>query len=77
MITSAQLRAGRALLGLSAQEFAAKAQLGVATIRRAESADGLGSLTHANAARILETFGKEGIEFLDTEGRKRGVRFER
>lgn len=74
-ITSAQLRAARALLDLSAQEFAARAQLGVATVRRAERADALGNLTEANAARILETFDREGVEFIDQDGRQRGVRF--
>jgi len=77
MISSGQLRAARALLGLSAQEFAALAQLGVATVRRAEMADALGSLTEANAARILETFDREGVEFVDDDGRRRGVRLKR
>ena len=71
----AQLRAARALLNLSAQEFAKLAQLGVATVRRAEASDALGVLTDANAARVLETFDRAGVEFVDDCGRRRGVRF--
>lgn len=73
-ITAAQLRAARSLLGLSAEALAAQASLGLATVRRAEAADGLGSLTASNAARLIDTLIAAGVEFIDDHGKRRGVR---
>lgn len=73
MITNAQLRAARALVGWSAQELADRTRLGVATIRRAEQCQGPVKMTSANAALIVETFKNAGVSFFVREGGGVGV----
>ena len=73
-LTAAQLRAARALVGLSAKELADQAVLGEATVRRAEKEDGQIKLTAANAARIVETLERAGVEFIGENGGGEGVR---
>ena len=51
-LSSAQIRAARALLKWSAVDLAHKASLGVNTIRRAEVAEGVTALTTANELAI-------------------------
>jgi hypothetical protein len=51
-ITSAQIRAARALIGWSAFHLADRAGLGVSTIRRAETSDGSLTMTLANMAAV-------------------------
>lgn len=65
-ITPRQLRAARALLGISAQELADLTQLGVATIRRAEVGTEV-SLTAVNAQRLVATLKDAGVELVTTE----------
>ena len=73
-ITGAQLRAARALLKWSAQDVADAAQLGVATIRRAESEDGEIGATPANAAAIRRALESAGVQFIAENGGGAGVR---
>jgi transcriptional regulator with XRE-family HTH domain len=68
--TAAQLLAGRAALGLSAQALADEARLGVNTIRRAE-AGGAAVLTPANAERLVATFERLGVTFVAPDGEGR------
>ena len=61
-LTSAQIRAARSLIRWSAEDLAHESSLSVATIRRAELADGETSMTAANnhaARRALEAVGVE------------------
>ena len=74
MITGAQLRAARGLLRWTAQELADAAQLGVATVRRAESVDGLSTITTANAAALRSALEQAGVEFIGENGGGAGVR---
>nr|WP_249779228.1 transcriptional regulator [Bradyrhizobium sediminis] len=68
-ITSAHIRAARALIRWTAEDLAREAVLGVATIRRAESADGPPQMTASNLAAIRRTLETAGIEFLfENEG---------
>ena len=64
--TGRQLMAARAAAGLSANELAAEAKLGVNTIRRAE-AGGASVLTAANAERLVATLERLGVTFLDPD----------
>ena len=64
-LTSAQIRAGRALLNWSAEVLAQASALGLATIRRAENAKGPTSLTAANDLAIRRALEAAGVEFLD------------
>lgn len=76
-LTGAQLRAARALLGISAQQLAEMTRLGVATIRRAEQEDGVVAMTSANAQRVIDELEKAGVELLSENGGGAGVRFHR
>jgi ribosome-binding protein aMBF1 (putative translation factor) len=74
LITSAQIRAARALLRWSAEDLADKANIGIATIRRFEVQDG----TPSGQIRILEALKlaleAAGIEFIGTAENGPGVR---
>jgi transcriptional regulator with XRE-family HTH domain len=74
-LTGAQLRAARALVGISAQQLADTSGLGVATIRRAEQNDGVVTMTAANATRIVDDLEMAGVEFMPENGGGAGVRF--
>jgi hypothetical protein len=45
---------------------------GVATVHRAELADGPHSITIANAAAIQQALEKAGVEFIPRPGKRRG-----
>src|SRR6516165_5904285 len=75
-ISSAQMRAARALIRWTALDLAHASKVGVATIRRAEVIDGEIPVTLANEAAIRRAFETAGIEFIeDNEGE--GVRLRR
>lgn len=63
-LTGPQLRAARALLGLSGEELANETRLGLATIRRAEAEGGVVRLTRANALLLVATLERLGVQFL-------------
>lgn len=73
-ISSAQLRAARALLRWSAQELAEASKVGVATIRRVEVMEGEIPVTSANEAALRNALEAAGIEFIDENGGGPGVR---
>jgi hypothetical protein len=73
-LTSAQIRAARALLRWSADELARASALGVNTIRRAEIAEEAISLTAANNMAIRRALETAGVEFIDENGGGPGVR---
>ena len=73
-ISSAQLRAARALLRWSAQELAKIAMVGVATIRRAEVVEGELQMNLANEAAVRRALETAGVEFIDQNGGGPGVR---
>jgi hypothetical protein len=73
-LSSAQIRAARALLRWSAADLAREAALGANTIRRAEVAEGRTSLTAANELAIRRAFETAGVEFIDENGGGAGVR---
>jgi hypothetical protein len=74
-ISSAQMRAARALLRWSALDLAAASKVGVATIRRAEVVDGEIPVTLPNEAALRQAFEAAGIEFIEDNGGGEGVRF--
>jgi ribosome-binding protein aMBF1 (putative translation factor) len=73
-LSSAQIRAARALLRWSAADLAREATLGANTIRRAEVAEGRTSLTAANELAVRRAFETAGVEFIDENGGGAGVR---
>ncbi|MFG1250508.1 transcriptional regulator [Xanthobacter flavus] len=74
MITGAQIRAARGLIRWSAETLAERSKLGVATVRRAESVDGLPTITEANIAAIRAALEAAGVIFVAENGEGPGVR---
>jgi transcriptional regulator with XRE-family HTH domain len=73
-LTSAQLRAARALVRWSAEDLARQSAVGVTTIRRAELMEDKTSLTAANANAVRHALEAAGVEFIDENGGGPGVR---
>ena len=76
-LSSAQIRAARALLRWSAADLAREAALGANTVRRAELAEHETSLTTANELAIRRALEAGGVEFIDENGGGAGVRLRR
>ena len=74
-ISSAQMRAARALLRWSALDLATASKVGVATIRRVEVINGEIPVTLANEAALRRALQGAGIEFIEENGGGEGVRF--
>ena len=72
MITSAQCRAARGLIGWSQQELAGKAQVGVVTVHQLEA--GTSEPRHSTLDVIKRAFELAGVEFIDENGGGPGVR---
>jgi transcriptional regulator with XRE-family HTH domain len=73
-LTSAQIRAARALLRWSAEDLARQSLLSVATVRRAELTEDETSMTAANDWSVRRAFEAAGVEFIDENGGGPGVR---
>jgi ribosome-binding protein aMBF1 (putative translation factor) len=76
-LTSAQIRAARALLRWSAEDLARQSLLSVATIRRAELTESETSMTVANDMVVRRTLEAAGVEFIDENGGGPGVRLKK
>jgi len=76
-LTSAQMRAGRALIRWSAEDLARVSAVSVTTIRRAELTEEETSMTTANDLAIRRALEVGGIEFIDENGGGPGVRLKK
>ena len=65
MLTSAQLRAARALLNWRQEDLSRAARVGTATIQRMEKEEGPMTGNISTALRIQAAFEKAGISFID------------
>lgn len=74
MISSAQIRAARALLRWSAAELAEISGIGVATIRRLELVDGVPSSNARTLVALQQALEAAGIEFIGSPEDAPGVR---
>lgn len=78
MITSSQMRAARALLGIDQKALAELAGLSVPTIQRMEASPGVVRGTIESLTRIVEALDRAGLELLGegapSAGGGRGVR---
>jgi transcriptional regulator with XRE-family HTH domain len=78
MITAAQLRAARALLGLDQRALADAAQLSVPTIQRMEASDGIIRGTVDSLMKLVSALDAAGVELIGDDatssGGGRGVR---
>ncbi|MGE0022701.1 MAG: helix-turn-helix domain-containing protein [Hyphomicrobium sp.] len=78
MITAAQLRAARALLGIDQQTLADLAGVSVPTIQRMEASRGNVRGVVDTLTKVVEALNREGLELIAdnsrSDGRGRGVR---
>ncbi len=79
MITAAQMRAARALLGIDQRELAVLSGISQPTIQRMEASDGVVRGVVDTLVRVVAAFDQAGIELISDNvasgGGGRGVRF--
>jgi transcriptional regulator with XRE-family HTH domain len=78
MITGAQMRAARALLGIDQRELAQRCSLSLPTIQRMEASDGVVRGNVDSLMKLVDALGAGGIELIGegaaSSGGGRGVR---
>jgi transcriptional regulator with XRE-family HTH domain len=78
MITSAQLRAARALLGVDQRQLAELSELSVPTIQRMEASDGVIRGNVDSLMKLIGALDRAGIELIGdnavSQGGGRGIR---
>ena len=75
MMTSSQLRAARALLGLDQKTLAEKAGVSLPTVQRIEASDGVVRGTVETLTKVVEALNRAGVDLIgDTERSDRGGR---
>ena len=74
IVTAGQMRAARALIGLSGERLAELSGVSLVAIRRAEGSRGLSGMMRANAEAIRRTLEAAGVEFIPENGGGPGVR---
>jgi hypothetical protein len=72
MITGAQIRAGRALLGWSAATLAERAGVSYPTVQRAEAAEGIPRMKAPNLFAIQRALEQGGVVFLEAGEQREG-----
>jgi len=77
VITSGQIKAGRALLGLTVAEFAKLSGIGFTTMVRLESTNGVPNGNIKTFDAVQRAFDKAGIEFIGTPDDRPGVRLKK
>ncbi|MBL8598236.1 MAG: helix-turn-helix transcriptional regulator [Devosia sp.] len=79
MMTSGQLRAARALLGIDQKALAALADVSLPTIQRMEASDGVVRGTVETLTKVIEALNRAGVDLIGdnarSDGGGRGVRF--
>lgn len=73
-VSSAQIRAARALLGISSKDLAAMSGVGWATVRRFDQSDGIPPSRSGTLERVRHALEAAGIEFLGDPIHTPGVR---
>jgi len=79
MITAAQMRAARALLGIDQRALAALSGVSLPTIQRMEASDGNVRGVVDSLIKVIDAFDRAGVELIGdaapSSGSGRGVRF--
>jgi transcriptional regulator with XRE-family HTH domain len=75
LITSAQIRAARALLDWSREALSIKSGIGISALMRLEAANGIPGGNIKTFEAVQKAFEKAGIEFIGTPEDGAGVRF--
>ena len=76
LITSGQIKAARALLGLTVAELAKTAGIGFTTMVRLESAEGIPAGNVKTLTSVKTAIEKAGIEFIGSPDEGAGVRWQ-
>lgn len=74
VISGSQIRAARALLGISSQQLAKLSGIGWATIRRLELSDGIPDGRLKTLVQLKRAFEGQDIQFLGDPERSPGLR---
>jgi len=78
MITGAQMKAARALLGIDQKELARLSGVSVPTIQRMEASDGIVRAVVDSLEKVVNAINAAGVELIQagarSEGSGRGVR---
>jgi predicted transcriptional regulator len=78
MITGAQMKAARALLGIDQKELARLSSVSLPTIQRMESSDGIVRAVVDSLEKVVNALNQAGVELIGSgarsEGTGRGVR---
>jgi predicted transcriptional regulator len=78
MITGAQIKAARALLGIDQKELARLSSVSLPTIQRMESSDGIVRAVVDSLEKVVNALNEAGVELIGSgarsEGTGRGVR---
>jgi DNA-binding transcriptional regulator YiaG len=74
VISGAQLRAARGLLGMTSREFAGLANVSWATVKRFELCDGVPQSRAGTLERVASALEAAGIEFIGDPVTSPGVR---
>ena len=74
MISGAQIRAGRNLLGWTSKQFSERCGVSWATIKRFEAVDDIPPSRSGTLESVKEALENEGIEFIGDPIRSPGVR---
>ena len=77
MISAEQIRAARALLGMSAESLATRADVGLATIKRFEASEGSPPSRGGTLGKVKAALEAAGIEFIGDPISSPGVRLRR
>lgn len=81
MITAAQMRAARALLGMDQKELAERSGVSLATIQRMEASEGNVRGVVESLMRVVDALNAAGVELIGenapSESTGRGVRLRR
>ena len=75
MITSAQIRAARALLDWSRENLSKKSGVGISALMRLESAENVPAGNIKTFSAVRQAFENAGIEFIGTPENGAGVRW--
>lgn len=77
MITSAQIRAARALLRITVNDVAEMLEIGIATIKRMEASNGIPPAHARNIDQLSKALEMAGVEFIGTPDDLPGVRLKK
>lgn len=77
MITSAQIRAARAMLKWSIAYLSEQSEIGTSTLKRMEAIDGVPSTHVRTLESVQKAFEEAGVEFLGSPESGAGVRWKK